>query len=221
MEPSEILRIALQPGEPPVGWTVIPINRENVRRSIFGWTLASLLGFGLMAVLLSFIFDVFSVFSLPFLFILIMGFLGIGSAYLVVKKIRVLSDADHHLIVLTPDLYVQRTGAKVTAVPLTQVSNVTLRGVFGGSMSSKLDDTDVKVAAMSANQFFGGRQLHRTRRTPDSLAFVDARDGSIVTVAEDNSFAPLEVLEEYLRQYTDGSRSGGARSDGSPRVQRA
>lgn len=206
MEPNEILDTARQSGEPPEGWTVVPLNRDTVRRSILGWALSALLGFVLLGLLIAFVYDIFTILSVPTLFMLLFGFLGAGSLYLVVKKARMLLDADRHLIVFTPDRYVQQVGGKTIDVPLNEITHITLRGVFGGTQASKLSDQDVTVAAFNMQQFFGGRQLHRQRRTPDSLAFVDERDGSVVVVADDNSYTDLAVLDELLHVYTEGAR---------------
>lgn len=202
MEPKDILATARQPGDLPEHWTVVPLNQAIVRQSALLWTGGALVGFALLVGLYLAIRDIFSFTSFQFVLMVILGFIGVGSAYVAYSKFRKLFDADRYLIVLTPELFVEQQGAKITAVPLREISNLTLRGVFGGDLTfAQRDERDPRAAALGVGQLFGGRQMHRPRRTPDSLAFVDLRTDTPVVVAEDNSFAELPILEELIRDY--------------------
>ncbi len=204
MDAEEILTIARTATEPPESWTVIPLNQQITRQAAILWTGGSLVGFGLMIWLYIAVANIFSFYSIQFFFMLVLGFIGVGSAFVVVGRVRKLLDADHYLIVLTPEVFVQQRGKTITEVPLRNVANLTLRGVFGGNVAyTQYDERDPRNAAFSLNQMLGGRQTQRARRTPDSLAFIDTRTDSPVIIAEDNSFGELPIIEELIRQYVE------------------
>jgi hypothetical protein len=206
VDAEEILRAARQ-DELPAGWTVIPLNTTVVQRSILSWIGGTVVGFGLLALLLVALGGLHLSIGTGIV-ALILVFLGIGSLWLVIKYARLLADREHHLIVMTPDAYVQQRGAEIVAVPMNNVAHVTLRGVFGGdaSYSQSVDERDYRNAVMGIGQMFGGSRSRRARRTPDSLAFVDTRNDAPVIIAEDNSFTELPVLEEMLRTYVENAQ---------------
>ncbi len=204
MEAQAILDTARAPGDPPDNWTVIPLDRRSVRMSILGWLGGMLLGMGLGALLFFAALPSISLFI--WLVLGVLAFVGIGSHWLMAQKTRQLLDAARYIIVMTPDLYVQQTGGRLVAVPMGDITSITLRGVFGGlPHGGARDMAQPPSFGLMINQFFGGSQTHRTRRTPDSLAFVDNRDQSVVVVAEDKSFAELPVIEELLRNYVENA----------------
>ncbi len=189
----------------PQGWTVIPVHRPTVQRQSLGWAGSAALGAVLGIALFATIAPNFNIISLALLGMF--AFLTVGSLYLLAKSLRLLLDADHHLIVMTPDLFVQQRGASIVSVPMGEIDHITLRGVFGGDASyTQRNDLNVDNAVMSFSRMIGGSRARRPRRTPDSLAFVDARTDAPITVAEDNSFAALPVIEELLRNYVDNAR---------------
>ena len=201
---EQILATARQEGDLPQGWTVIPLHVKTVQRAILNWLGGAVVGLALFALLFAAVHDDLGFFSVIALAAL--AFVGIGSSYLVVKNVLVLRDKERQLIVMTPHLYVQQRGARIISVPMDQIGHITLRGVFGGDASySTVNEHDPKYAVMGVGQMFGGARSRRPRRTPDSLAFVDMRDESAITVAEDNSFAELPILEELLRNYVDSA----------------
>jgi hypothetical protein len=205
---EEILQAARQPDAVlPNGWTVIPLNLDAVRRSILGWIGGALVGVVLFALLFVTVHDVLTPISLSSFLLVLLAFIALGSTWLVIKYIRLYGDRSRQLIVMTPNLYVQQRGANITSVPMDAIEHITLRGVFGGDASyTQVNDRDVSHAVMGLGQMLGGSQARRARRTPDSLAFVDTRTDKPVTVAEDNSFTDLAVLEELLRTYVDNAR---------------
>jgi hypothetical protein len=204
MDAETILAKAREPGDPPEYWTIIPLDQAAVRKSAFGWAFAALVGFSLFALLF---FSTFAQFNVVIWIVLaVMAFVGLGSTWLLIKKVRQLLDANRHLIVMTPDTYVQQVGSRIVAVPMGSIANITLRGVFGGNADNLARDATVPTYGQMVGRMFGGSQAHRTRRTPDSLAFVDTRTDEIVVVAEDNSFAHLALIEEMLRTYVDAAR---------------
>ncbi len=205
---AEILRTAQQPdAELPKGWTVIPLNLATVRRNLLGWVGGALVGYGLFALLYLAVRDVLTPLSLSGLILAILAFIGLGSTWLVIKYVRLYVGRAHQIIVMTPELYVQQRGANIVSVPMIDIEHITLRGVFGGDASyTQIDERNVSHAVLGLGQMLGGSQSRRARRTPDSLAFVDTRSAKPITIAEDNSFADLPVLEELLRTYVDNAR---------------
>jgi len=205
MEAQEILERAHQPGDLPEGWTVIPLDRNAVRMAILGWAGGAVVGFGLFILLWIVVANVIGIIQI--LFLAALAFIGIGSSILLVEKVRQFVDADRYLIVMTPETFVQQTGNRTITLPMYEIGHITLRGVFGGDATySTRDERDYRTAIITPGQILGGRQSHRRRRTPDSLAFVDLRDGSDITVAKDNAFTDLPVLDELLRNYVDAAR---------------
>ncbi|MBA3823356.1 MAG: hypothetical protein H0X24_05530 [Ktedonobacterales bacterium] len=204
---DQILQTAHQnEAQLPEGWTVIPVNRQTVQRQILGWSGSTLLGLVLGGALLAAIYPTFSIITLALLAVL--AFLALGSLWLLIRSARLLMDADRHLIVLTPDLYVQQRGSRIISVPMGEIDHITLRGVFGGDPSyTQNSEVSVDNAVLSVGRMLGGSRTHRARRTPDSLAFVDARTDAPIMVAEDNSFAELPVIEELLRNYVNSARN--------------
>lgn len=204
---AQILQTArLSEEQLPKGWTVIPVNRQTVQRQMLGWAGSALVGMVFGIWILAAIYPNFNIFSIGILGVC--AFLAIGSIVLLARALRLLLDIDRHLIVLTPDLYVQQRGALIISVPMREIDHITLRGVFGGDAAyTQRSDLNIENAVMSFGRMFSGNQMRRARRTPDSLAFIDARTDAPITVAEDNSFADLPVIEELLRNYVTSARN--------------
>jgi hypothetical protein len=204
---AQILQTArLSDEQLPEGWTVIPVNQQTVRKQAWGWAGSALVGAVFGSWILVALYPSFNIFSLGILGVC--AFLAIGSIVLLVRALRLLLDANRHLIVLTPELYVQQRGDRIISVPMRSIDHITLRGVFGGDAAyTQRSDLQVENAVMSFGRMFGGNQMRRARRTPDSLAFIDARTDAPITIAEDNSFAELPVIEELLRNYVTSARN--------------
>jgi hypothetical protein len=192
----------------PEGWTVVPLDEAAVRRSILSWLGGAVVGLGLFALLFATTRDVHGIITLPNFLLVILGFIGVGSLWLMVKYIRKYTDRARQIIVMTPEWFVQQQGDKISSIPLIDIENITLRGVFGGDASyTQVNESDPRHAVLGFGQIMGGSRARRPRRTPDSLAFVDSRTGQVITIAEDNSFTDLPVLEELLRTYVEGARA--------------
>lgn len=205
MDAEAILQTARQPGDPPENWTVIPLNTRVVRRTLLGWIGGAFVGYVLFALLLSVVYNSLS--FIPVILLAILLFVGIGSTMLIVKNFRMLADADRHIIVMTPEFYVQQRRETIIMVPMRDITNITLRGVFGGDASVvQAQDLNVDNAVMNFGRFMGGSAHRRQRRTPDSLAFVDARTETVITVSDDNSHTDLPVLDELLHNYVEAAR---------------
>lgn len=205
MDPDDILARARQAGDPPEGWTVIPLDRKSVRTATLGWGGSAIVGFGLFAVILGTVYNVIG--PIHIIILAVLAFIGVGSLYLMMKKVRQLLDAEHYLVVMTPELFVEQTGRHVISLPMGAIGHITLRGVFGGDASTTVvDERDYRNAVVGFGQLLGGRQNHRPRRTPDSLSFVDTRNDEVIKIAEDNTFTDLPVLEELLRAYVEAAR---------------
>lgn len=204
MDPEEILAQARQPGEPPEGWTIIPLDRKSVQIAMLGWIGGAIVGLGLFALLLAAVYSVIS--PIHIVLLAILAFVGFGSLYLAGKKAVQLRDAAHYLVVMTPELFIQQTGKHIITLPWNAIGHITLRGVFGGEAAVTVaDERDYRTGVVGFSQMLGGRQNNRPRRSPDSLSFVDLRNDMVIKVAEDNSFTDLPVLEELLRNYVDAA----------------
>jgi len=203
---ASILQQARQSDEPPKGWTVIPLDVREARRAVLGWFGSALLGVVLFALLYNTVKDSLNIFTLIVLAVL--GFLAVGSGWLLARRAYQLMNADKFIIVMTPEQFVEQKGTKTIAVPMKAIENITLRGAFGGLEHAGYRDDDYRTGVITFQQMLGGRQSQRRRRTPDSLAFVDSNTGKVITIAEDNGFANLAVIEEILRTYVDNARHG-------------
>jgi hypothetical protein len=221
MDSSEILMQARSGPDAPHGWVVLPLSQSKLLTGMFGWVLGILLGLGLF-VTLAFIVIPYNyengafaaVFSTILLGILL--FIGLGSLWSLIADIRRLRQLDKHVIIITPDEFVKQEGDKVIHVPLMCVRNVTARGVAPPehASSSANGRTDRFEAMPSAGEnvmgVFAGRgftpsgmQWRRRRmRTPTSLAFIDSRDDSEVTVVTDEAYGDPFTIAALLKQYS-------------------
>ena len=221
MDSSEILMQARSGPDAPHGWIVLPLLRSKLLTGMFGWVFGILLGLGLF-VALAFIVIPYNyehgtfaaVFSTILLGLLL--FIGLGSLWSLLADIRRLRQLDKHVIIITPDEFVKQEGDKVIHVPLMCVRNVTARGVAppdhaSSSANGRLDRFDAmpsageNVMGVFAGRGFtpSGMQWRRKRmRTPTSLAFIDSRDDSEVTVVTDEAYGDPFTIAALLKQYS-------------------
>src|SRR5579859_6721767 len=133
MESSDILMQARAGSETTHDWVVLPLVRRKVLWGMAGWACGILLGVGLFAAMASIVIPYNyqhglgpALFSTIFLGVLL--FVALGSAWALMIDVRRLSQADKHLIVITPDVFVKQEGEKIISVPLMYVRHVTARG---------------------------------------------------------------------------------------------
>jgi len=201
--------------EPPHGWIVLPLLRSKVITGIFGWIFGILLGMGLFTGL-AFIVIPYNyvhgagpaLFSSVLLGILL--FIGLGSVWALYNDIRRLTQIDKHIIVITPEAFVQQEGEKVVHVPLMYVRNVTARGAPPPDRSASSTQLDTRshasdnVIGLIAGRGFtssGLRYRSKRMRTPTTLAFVDSRTDNEITIATDSSYGDPFMIAALLKQY--------------------
>ncbi len=221
MDSSEILMQARSGPDAPHGWIVFPLLRSKLLTGMFGWALGSLLGLGLF-VALAFVVIPYNyengafaaVFSTILLGILL--FIGLGSLWSLLADVRRLRQLDKHVIIITPDEFVKQEGDKVVHVPLMCVRNVTARGAAppdrtSSSTNGRAERFDaMPTAGENVMGIFAGRGLtpsgmqwrRKRMRTPTSLAFIDSRDDSEVTVVTDEAYGDPFIIAALLKQYT-------------------
>ncbi len=219
MQAEEILTKARTDTGRPEGWIVFPLLRSKVAQGLAGWVLGIIMGVGLLALIVPVVIpDNFEhgLFAIIFTCILlaILIFVAIGSLVLLLGDLQRLRKADSHVIVITGEDFVKQEGDKIIHVPLVDVRHVTARGRppvdRTPPQANRSSVRDVPgIGASLLGPFLGrrpsaaaGAQPRRKRmRTPTSLAFIDARSETEVTVVNDGSygdpFAIARVLQEY------------------------
>ncbi len=216
MDSSQILEQARAGAQAPGDWIVLPLERNKLILGICGWIFGVVLGLGLFTLLAlitipyNYVHGAGSaIFSSTLLAILL--FIGIGSIWALIVDIRRLLNLEKHVIIITPDAFVKQEGEKVIYVPLMYVRHITARGAPPPpDRSADSAGVDARThAGDSVIGFFAGRgfttsgmRWRRGRmRTPTSLAFIDSRTDSQVTVVTDASYGDLSMIAALLKQY--------------------
>ncbi len=212
MESAEILAQAKAGPDAPGGWVVLPLLRNKVLWGILGWIFGIILGFGLFVlVALGTIPANYESGLLPALFstvfLAILLFVGLGSAWALIVDVRRLRHADQHIIVITPEDFVKQEGDKIIHVPLSSVRYVTARGQRPPDRVAEKQNVPSSKENMLG--FVFGRGLvpsgegwrRKRMRTPTSLAFVDSRTDSEVTVVTDNAYGDPFMIAAWLKEY--------------------
>jgi hypothetical protein len=215
MEAAEILERAkagVDGREAPSGWIVLPLVRGKVIWGIIGWIFGIIMGLGLFIavalIVIPFNYEhgiLPAVISTFFLGVLL--FIGLGSAWSVIVDVRRLMHANQHMIVITPEDFVEQNGNKIIHVPLAYVRYVTARGKRPPDRTPRKEN--VPSAKENMLGFVFGRGLvpsgenwRRTRmRTPSSLAFLDTRTDTEVIVTNDHSFGDPFMIAALLKEY--------------------
>lgn len=216
METAEILERARASGEPPQGWIVLPLIHNKVAIGIAGWIFGAIMGFGLFALMAPIMIPhnyqygiIAALFTTVILGIVL--FVGVGSIWQIIVDTRRLLQAGKHVIIITPEDFVMQEGIRIIHVPLMYVRHVTARG------APPPDRTVPREAVISdmprAGENFvgflfgrglipsGRRLLHKRRRTPTTLAFVDGRTDSEVIIANDASYGDPFIIAALLKEY--------------------
>jgi hypothetical protein len=214
-ESMDILSRAKTEADVPNSWAVFPLKRNKVKLGIVGWIVGILVGAGLftafafVAIPTNFHTVFGTIFSLFFLAVL--AFVALGSAWAAFSDIRRLLDADRHIIVITPEDFVKQEGGKITHVPLFYVQHVTARGTPPPerTTSAAQEDTQVPSLGEGITGLFvgrrftpaGQRRMRKRKRTPTTLAFVDARTDSEVIAVTDGAYGDPFLIAAHLKQY--------------------
>lgn len=212
MEADEVLMQAKAEGDLPHGWIVFPLLRSKLIWAIAGWMVGILLGFGLLVMLaIATIPDNYISGVVPAIFttllLVLMLFIGVGSAWSLLKDAQRLRQLDRHMIVLTPQEFVKQEGEHVIHVPLLYVRHVTARGAAppsedrGERHMHSVGDNYVSFFAGRGFTASGMRFRRKRMRTPTSLAFVDGRTDQEVTVVTDSTYGDPFMIAALLKQY--------------------
>lgn len=232
MNSPEILMQARSGSNAPHEWVVLPLLRSKLIWGIVGWVLGVLMGLGLFALLASIVIPYNyehgafpAIFSTILLGILL--FIGLGSAWSLLADIRRLRHIEQHIIVITPDTFVKQEGDRIINVPLMYVRHVTARGAAppnasydastsgASSAGRQRSEASLHSAGESMGAFFIGRGFtpsganwrRKRMRTPTSLAFVDSRDDSEVTVVTDDAYGDPFMIAALLKQYCKAAQN--------------
>ncbi|MGB8344427.1 MAG: hypothetical protein WCD86_06065 [Ktedonobacteraceae bacterium] len=220
---SEILARARESEETPEDWLVLPLKRGKVAWGIFGW----LIGFATGTLL----FAGLAVATIPSnyhsvigaivttILLGILAFVAIGSAWTAVSDMLRLRDARRHVIIITREDFVKQEGDRIIHVPLVEVRNVTARGKAPIERSTSEAQGEMHMPTVGEHfvGLFAGRgytqrgmRWRRGRmRTPASLAFIDMRSDSAVTVVRDTAYGDPFLIAASLKQYAAAAQGMG------------
>lgn len=216
MESDEILAQARSSPGGPHGWVIIPISRRNLGMAILGWAFGMVLGLGLFAAVASVVIPINFVRGIAAaivtgILLAMLLFIGLGSLWTLIIDIQRLRHSDKHIIVITPEDFVKQEGNKIIHVPLVNVRHVTARGKAPVDRTASEENQLGEIPRASENiaGFFLGRGLipsgarirRRRMRTPTSLAFIDTRTDSEVTVVTDEVYGDPFMIAALLKQY--------------------
>ena len=221
MEADAILTQAKSSEEPPHGWIIFPLSRGKVVTGIMGWIFGILMGLGLFAIISYVVIPynyergpVAAIFTTFFLGVFL--FIGLGSIWSLIMDVRRLLEAATHIIVLTPQDFVKQEGPKIIHVPLMYVRHVTVRGKSRSAERTPSRDQGYREIPTATDNLGGllfGRNIipsnlsrrRKRRRTSTSLAFIDTRTDSEITVLTDEAYGDPYMIAAFLKQY---ARSG-------------
>lgn len=218
MEAAEILEQAKAGPDTPHGWIVLPLSRKKLIVGILGWIFGIVLGFGLFVMVAFATIPIdFQSGVLPALFstfiLAILLFVGLGSAWSLIVDVNRLRHIREHMIVLTQEDFVKQEGNKVIHVPLSSVRYVTARGRRPPDRTPEREP--MPRSRDNVVGFLVGRGLassnegwrRRRMRTPTSLAFIDTRNDSEVTVVNDTSYGDPFMIAALLKEYAASVQS--------------
>jgi hypothetical protein len=216
MEAAEILTQAKSSPEALHGWIILPISRRNLAMAILGWAFGMVLGLGLFAAVASVVIPTnflrgIAAAIVTSILLAMLLFIGLGSLWTLIADIRRWRQADMHIIVITPEDFVKQEGNKIIHVPLVNVRHVTARGkapvdrtVPEGSQLKEIPRAGENAAGFLLGRGLipsGARIRRRRMRTPTSLAFIDTRTDSEVTVVTDEVYGDPFMIAALLKQY--------------------
>lgn len=215
MNAEEILEQAKAGIDLPHNWVVFPLQRNKVIIGLVGWAFGILIGLGLFALVSSVVIPYnYQRGPLPAvvttILLAILLFVGLGSLWTLISDIRRLRDSQRHLIVITPEDFVKQEGKKIIHVPLVNIRYVTAKGQAPPEQNPEEGDIARMPSAgenmmgnLIGRMFFPSSSKNRRKRmrTPTSLAFVDTRDDSEVTVITDMAYGDPFTIASVLKQY--------------------
>lgn len=228
MDAEDILAQATKDKELPEGWVVFSLLRSKLIWGLIGWILGVVMGFGLLALIAPIVIPsnyqrgTFAVISTTILLGILL-FIFLGSLWMLIVDVQRLMYPDRHVIVLTNTDFVKREGSKIIHVPLIDIRHVTPRGRAPIDRSVP-DGSAIRTVPGMGESMFGlvfGRgttqegQRHRRKRmrTPTSLAFMDDRTQSEVTVVNDDVYGDPFTLASVIEQYVVSAKANANPED--------
>ncbi len=221
MNAEEILAKVRAEEQTPEGWVVFPLQRNKLLQGLLWWIFGIVMGLGLLAFIVPIVLPGNYQHGLfgSILTTLLLGmllFVTIGSAWLLVADIRRLQHLEKHVIVLTDEAFVKQEGDTVIYVPLESIRYVTPRGRPPAERApeSLANTREVSQPGVGLLGFFVGRSTASTMtgtaarsrrkrtRTPTSLAFIDTRSDTEVTVVTDAAYGDPFYIAAVLKEYT-------------------
>ncbi|HTI14149.1 MAG TPA: hypothetical protein VL461_06175 [Dictyobacter sp.] len=216
MDAQEILQHVLSQSKLSESWNVFPLLRRKVIGGILGWIFGIIMGLGLFALIVPIMIPanyergaLAIVFSTVIL--LVLFFIGVGSVYLLVIDMIRLRHIRQHVIVITNTDFVKQEGKKIIQVPLEYIKYVTPRGRPPVDRTAPSEAENLNQIPNPVENLVGmllgrgvtpngSRQRRKRVRTPTSLAFLDTRTQSEVTVVSDEAYGDPFRIAAYLKQ---------------------
>lgn len=213
MDAQEVLRAA-RSGAAPSSWSVLPLQRDWVLRSVLRWAVVAVLAFLIFVpVLLTTVPDNYAKGTgsvvITTLLLLLTASAAFGSAGVALYDLWRLKRAGDFLIVITPDEFVQAAPGKVVHVPMENIECVTLRGLRTPVQES-VEDVRALSQANPLTRLVRPARPRQTKQSP-SLAFLDMRTDSEVLVARDEAHGDLFSLSRLLEINSDAKRRSRTR----------
>ena len=222
MDAEDILAKTTPGKKLPEGWIVFSLHKGKLISSLVGWIFGALMGGGLLALIVPIVIPsnyqrgTFAIVSTSILLGILL-FIFIGSLWMLIVDVLRLLHPGKHMIVLTNTDFVKREGTKTVHVPLVEIRHVTARGRAPVDRTIP-DESAVRTVPGIGESMFGlvfGRgttedgQRHRRKRmrTPTSLAFMDDRTQSEVTVVNDDVYGDPFMLANIIEQYVVSARA--------------
>lgn len=206
MEVDAVLQ-QVRSGNAPTNWNVWPLRRNIVLRSALGWTFVGVVGLAFLVIVAvatipgNFMLNGVS-FALTGMLLIVLAIMGFGGVGIAIFDFWRLRHADEYLLVMTPQDFIKAEPRRVTHVPMTHVSYVTLRGVkHPVERDLEAQRNGLTLASHMLGTWVGN--FGKPRVAP-SLAFVDSRTDREVVVSSDKSFDELIALEEVLLIHAKG-----------------
>lgn len=219
MESDQILAKVNAGESLPDSWLVFPLLRQQLILALFGWVGGMILGGGLFALMAPIMIPhnyqngVFSAIVSTVLLAIVL-YVFIGSIWAFISDLRRLQHISQHVIIITPNDFVQQEGQKITHVPLEYVKHVTARGTPPVDRSLETARQDAQISSVGASMagFFVGRgvaesgqrgagSVRKRMRTPTTLAFIDERTDKEVIVVTDKAYGDPFSIAAYLKEY--------------------
>lgn len=208
MDAHEVLE-TVRSGAAPSTWSVLPLRRDWLLRSVLQWAVVAVLTFALFVpALVITVPDNFTRGAvgavITALLLVTLGAAAFGSAGVALYDLWRLSHMDDYLIVITPDDFVRAAPRGVVHVPIADIDYITVHGATPPVEQGMQD-----VRSMNQTNAYS-RLIHAPRprqpRQAPSLAFLDTRTNTAVIVARDAAYGDLYSMSRLLEINSEAKR---------------